>query len=77
MKEYEEVKAAFYSSTAPDFFGDPAATKDAILKLVDSPHPPLRLFLGKVALPWAKQVYTERLATWEEWSEVATAAHGK
>jgi NAD(P)-dependent dehydrogenase (short-subunit alcohol dehydrogenase family) len=77
MAEYGPVKEAFYSSTTPDFFGDPAATKDAILKLVDSPNPPLRLFLGKVALPWAKQVYTERLATWEEWSEVATAAHGK
>jgi len=76
MKEYEQVKAAFYSSTTPDFFGNPEATKDAILKLVDSPNPPLRLFLGKVALPWAKQVYTERLATWEEWSEVAAAAHG-
>ena len=77
MKEYEEVKAAFYASITPGFFGDPEATKDAILKLVDSPQPPLRLFLGKVALPWAKQVYSDRLATWEEWNEVAAAAHGK
>jgi NAD(P)-dependent dehydrogenase (short-subunit alcohol dehydrogenase family) len=77
MKEYEEVKAALYSSATPESFGDPEATKDAILKLVDSPHPPLRLFLGKVALPWAKGVYAERLATWENWNEVADAAHGK
>jgi len=77
MKEYEGVKAALYSSNTPDFYGNPEATTDAILKLVDSSQPPLRLFLGKVALPWAKQVYAERLATWEDWSEVADAAHGK
>jgi NAD(P)-dependent dehydrogenase (short-subunit alcohol dehydrogenase family) len=77
MKEYEQVKAAFFSNRPPDFFGNPEATKDAILKLVDSPNPPLRLFLGKVALPWAKQVYADRLSTWEDWSEVADAAHGK
>ncbi|MDO6429291.1 SDR family oxidoreductase [Flavitalea sp. BT771] len=77
MKEYEPVKAAFHASASPDFFGNPEATTDAILKLVDSPNPPLRLFLGKVALPWAKQVYADRLTTWEDWSEVADAAHGK
>ena len=76
MKEYEQVKEASRAGITPDFFGSPEATKDAVLKLVDTPNPPLRLFLGKIALPWAKQVYTERLATWEEWSEVATAAHG-
>ena len=74
---YDGVKAAFAAGITEDAFGDPAATKDAILKLVDSAHPPLRLFLGKVALPWTKQVYAERMATWEEWSEVAAAAHGK
>jgi hypothetical protein len=26
---------------------DPGATRDAVLKLVDSPNPPLRLFLGE------------------------------
>jgi hypothetical protein len=55
----------------------PEATVGAILKLVDSPNPPLRLFLGKMALPWAKQVYTDRLTTWDAWDEVAVAAHGK
>jgi NAD(P)-dependent dehydrogenase (short-subunit alcohol dehydrogenase family) len=28
------------------FGGDPVATRDAVLKLVDTPNPPLRLFLG-------------------------------
>ena len=77
MKEYDNVKEAFKAGLTEESFGVPDATVDAVLKLVDAPNPPLRLFLGKVALPWIKQVYAQRLATWEEWSDVATAAHGK
>jgi len=77
MPAYDGVRKAFNEGLTDDIFGNPAATSNAILQLVDSPNPPLRLFLGKVALPWAKQVYSDRLATWEGWSEVATAAHGK
>lgn len=78
MEVYEPVRKAFNEGIADDdVFGNPEATTGAILQLVDSAQPPLRLFLGKVALPWAKQVYTDRLATWEEWSEVAVKAHGK
>jgi NAD(P)-dependent dehydrogenase (short-subunit alcohol dehydrogenase family) len=77
IPEYQAVKDAFAASSSGDIWGVPEATVDAILKLVDSPNPPLRLFLGKIALPWAKQVYSDRLATWESWGEVAAAAHGK
>lgn len=73
---YDGVKAAFQAGLTYDAFGKPEATVDAVLKLVDSANPPLRLFLGKVALPWAKQVYADKLATWEEWAEVSAAAHG-
>ena len=77
MQEYEPVKKAFQDGLSDDAFGVPEATADAMIKLVDAAQPPLRLFLGKVALPWIKQVYQDRLATWEEWQEVAVAAHGK
>jgi NAD(P)-dependent dehydrogenase (short-subunit alcohol dehydrogenase family) len=77
MEEYAGVKQAFQAGLTDDAFGVPEATVDAVLKLVDTPQPPLSIFLGKVALPWIKQVYQERLATWEEWQEVAAAAHGK
>lgn len=77
MKEYDAVKAAFQAGLTDESFGKPEATSDAILKLVDSKNPPLRLFLGKVALPWVSKVYAERLATWEEWKQVSTEAHGK
>ncbi len=74
---YDGVKKAFQEGAGPDSFGLPEATAPAILQLVDTANPPLRLFLGKVGLPWAKQLYAERLATWEQWSEVADLAHGK
>lgn len=77
LAEYASVKEAFQTGLTDDAFGIPASTIPAILKLVDSKQPPLRLFLGKVALPWVKQVYQERLATWEEWQDTAVAAHGK
>jgi len=74
---YNDVRNAFNEANAQEgVFGDPAATSEAVLKLVDSKNPPLRLFLGKHTLPWAKNVYIERIAEWEEWNEVALAAHG-
>ena len=76
MKDYEPVKKAFTEGATPDFYGKPEATTDAILQLVDTSNPPLRLILGKVAYPVLKEVYKKRLAEWEEWKEVSDKAHG-
>jgi NAD(P)-dependent dehydrogenase (short-subunit alcohol dehydrogenase family) len=76
---YDDMKAALYASpdlAAADAYGDPKATSEAILKLVDAPNPPLRLILGKKALPLAQHFYAERLATWESWKDVSVEAHG-
>lgn len=56
--------------------GDPNATPPAIFQVVDAEQPPLRLFLGDQSLSWVRSVYAERLATWEEWQDVASAAQG-
>jgi NAD(P)-dependent dehydrogenase (short-subunit alcohol dehydrogenase family) len=70
----EQAAAARASRfTAP---GDPAATRDAILRLVDSENPPLRLFLGEAPLGIAAADYESRLAAWREWQPVAAAAQG-
>ncbi|MCD0466929.1 SDR family NAD(P)-dependent oxidoreductase [Flavobacterium sp. ENC] len=79
ISAYDTMKAELYADpnlTADDAYGDPNATTDAILKLVDSSNPPLRLFLGRKALPLAKAAYAERLASWEEWNDVSNKAHG-
>lgn len=73
---YDQLKEDFKANLTEDFFGHPTATTEAILQLVDAENPPMRMFLGKIALPWVKQVYESRLAEWEEWNEVASAAHG-
>ncbi len=53
---------------------DPSATVEAILRLVDLPEPPLRLFLGEYPYPVAEKVYRERLELWERWRDLAATA---
>ena len=74
---YQPVRDGFAAAAAGDIWGVPEATSKVILKLVDNPNPPLRLFLGKLALPWAKQAYSGKLATWEAHEALSAEAHGK
>jgi short-subunit dehydrogenase len=76
LPAYEPLKAASQARMANHPFGNPEATVEAVLKLVDSNNPPLRLFLGKVGYPMVKQVYDQRFAEWDAWDAVAVAAHG-
>lgn len=57
--------------------GDPQATAQAILAVVDAQDPPLRLILGNEGLPTMRKVYADRLATWEAWEAVSNAAQGE
>ena len=56
--------------------GDPKASATAVLKVVDAPEPPLRVFFGAAPLQVAKADYENRLKTWEEWQPVAVEAQG-
>jgi NAD(P)-dependent dehydrogenase (short-subunit alcohol dehydrogenase family) len=56
--------------------GDPTASAQAILRIVDADEPPLRCFLGRAPLGMAEQDYERRLATWHEWQPVAELAQG-
>jgi NAD(P)-dependent dehydrogenase (short-subunit alcohol dehydrogenase family) len=57
--------------------GDPVATRDAVLQIVDSENPPLRIFFGEAPLGIATADYESRLATWNEWQPLSVAAHGR
>jgi hypothetical protein len=57
--------------------GDPEVTAEAVLKLVDTNDPPLRLGLDNSILPRAREAYRERLAIWEAWEDVSDAAMGE
>ena len=56
--------------------GDPLATNQALLKIVDSPNPPLRVFFGTAPLGLMKADYDKRIALWEEWDAVSKEAQG-
>lgn len=73
---YDGVKEAVFANFNDDFYGHPAATVDAVLKLVDNENPPLRLLLGRKGLPWLQQVYESRLAEFDAYKEISAAAHG-
>ena len=55
--------------------GDPVATRGAVLTLVDSENPPLRVFFGEAPLAIATADYESRLASWNQWQPLSVAAH--
>jgi len=73
MAIYNKVRDDLAQMLKAEALGDPAATWPAIAKLVDSDKPPLRLILGD-NLPLVRQVYGERMKTWEAWEDVSKAA---
>ena len=44
--------------------------------MVDADEPPLRVFFGLTPLETARADYEQRLATWEQWQDVAELAQG-
>ncbi|MEO3796001.1 SDR family NAD(P)-dependent oxidoreductase [Nonomuraea sp. B10E15] len=57
--------------------GDPAAAAQALLTLVDSDQPPLRVLFGQGFYPMLQQAYADRLKTWADWQDLSAQAHGK
>jgi len=77
LEPYADFRRQFLTRLANMERGDPEATAEAVLKLVDADEPPLRLGLGNSILPRAREAYAARLATWETWEDVSNAAMGE
>jgi NAD(P)-dependent dehydrogenase (short-subunit alcohol dehydrogenase family) len=56
--------------------GDPRATREAILTVVDADEPPLRIFFGQGPLDVITHEYEARLDEWRRWDAVSQAAFG-
>jgi len=69
-------KAAEQRKTRMGVPGDPVATREAVLQVVDAENPPLRIFFGDGPLGIATRDYESRLAEWRQWEPVSVAAHG-
>ncbi|MGI4859302.1 MAG: short-chain dehydrogenase/reductase, partial [Janthinobacterium lividum] len=71
---YDPIRAQRAETGKKRTKGNPEATADAILQIVDAEDPPLRFFLGSDCLPIAKKDYEGRLAEWEKWDSVSSNA---
>jgi NAD(P)-dependent dehydrogenase (short-subunit alcohol dehydrogenase family) len=60
-----------YSGKQP---GDPVRAVEAMIKAVESPHPPLRLLLGKMAYETAEQKLESMLKESKAWKETSLGA---
>jgi len=76
IEAYADLKTEFIKSLSTFEQGDPNATAQALLKVVDSENPPLRFNMGSHNLPLIKGIYAERIALWESWDEVSRSAQG-
>jgi NAD(P)-dependent dehydrogenase (short-subunit alcohol dehydrogenase family) len=78
LPAYDQVREAAVRARGQRFTapGNPVATREAILQIVDSDNPPLRLFLGDSPLRIAVADYGSRLSTWGQWQQLAASAQG-
>lgn len=74
IEAYSTLRTIMLENSKNMPFGNPDATAFAILKLVDTENPPLRLFLGSLPLMMIEPTYTKRLETWKQWQEVSANA---
>lgn len=73
---YDFVREAAARRRGTQAPGSPAAAAAALLEVVDSERPPLRVLFGAQAHQIVTGIYEQRLATWQDGAELARRAHG-
>jgi NAD(P)-dependent dehydrogenase (short-subunit alcohol dehydrogenase family) len=76
LDAYGPIRDAMQARRGGQTPGDPQASAQAVLKIVDAPEPPLRAFFGSAPLGIAEADYSSRLETWRAWQHVAELAQG-
>ncbi|BET11196.1 SDR family NAD(P)-dependent oxidoreductase [Pandoraea sputorum] len=76
LEAYAAMRQQAFERGATMEFGEPQATAQAMLQVVDAGKPPLRLFLGTEGMPVVRAAYAARLAEWTQWEAVSNAAQG-
>src|SRR6478672_6627865 len=76
LDAYEPMHEASRQRRAGNTPGDPVASAEAIMRIVDADEPPLRAFFGTAPLAIAERDYEGRLANWRAWQPVAELAQG-
>nr|WP_315025994.1 SDR family NAD(P)-dependent oxidoreductase [uncultured Chryseobacterium sp.] len=77
ISDYNAVRESFAKTGASaEIWGNPEATVEPILNIIDSNNPPSRLLLGKIAYHAIHEFYHTRLKEVDDWKEVSIKAHG-
>ncbi|MBN6052514.1 SDR family oxidoreductase [Nonomuraea sp. RK-328] len=75
LEEYGPLRAELEKQWAEGSIdSEPRLAAEALLKLVDSEDPPLRLLLGSMVYDLAFDISRRRMATWAAWEQVSRAA---
>ncbi len=77
LNAYADLREQMSKNLSSEERGNPQATEEAILQIVDAEEPPLRFALGSTVVPMARAAYADQLATWEVWEDVSNAAQGE
>ena len=75
IPEYGAMREKLRGMLTPDMFGDPKATINALLQIVDAEAPPLHFIMGNL-MHVVRQHYEARLEMWREWESISIAAQG-
>jgi NAD(P)-dependent dehydrogenase (short-subunit alcohol dehydrogenase family) len=76
IDDYEEQREALYktfSSLHQNQPGDPVKLARALMTVVNSPNPPLRLLAGKAAVNAVDQYFAARMEEYKAWRETSTS----
>ncbi|GAA0314748.1 SDR family oxidoreductase [Actinoallomurus spadix] len=75
MEEYASLRAELERQWAEGSIdSEPRLAAEALLTLVDSDDPPLRLLLGSMVYDLAFDISRRRMRTWAAWEQVSRAA---
>lgn len=74
LEAYSSLRKKLELEAGETVDSDPALAAEAIMKLVDSENPPLRLILGGTVYEYAKQATYQRLEQWAQWEDLCRSA---
>ena len=76
LDAYEPMRQEAASRRGAQTPGDPTAAAHALLTVVDSDQPPLRVLFGEQAPGIVRRIYERRLDEWQRWESLSMAAQG-
>jgi NAD(P)-dependent dehydrogenase (short-subunit alcohol dehydrogenase family) len=76
MTEYDFIREAQLARRGSYPAGDPKAAGRALLEIIDSENPPLRVLFGSAMPAMVAGIYEQRLQTWRDWEAVSRRAQG-